>query len=918
MATKTVTVNVKGDTTEYQDSMGDAAKSNKEFDKAVDNTVKASAVAFAAIAASIFGVVKAADSYDARIKQVQKTTGLAGDELNNFKKEIDRLTIALPGITDKELLEVSKIAGQLGITGADSITKFAGTVAKLTLTTDLTADSAATALARILEFSSDTIDEVDKLASTITLLGSTTNATEAQILASAEAVAVSTAAYDINAETIAAFATTLVEAGIQAEVSGSSMTMILNTLTGVVAKGGTEFDRFAELTGKSKKELDDLAKTKPEKLFVEFAGALNEAGKRGERLNDIQEEFGFNNVRVQKVLTGVASKFESLQGNLSAASKEFEVATRLNSEFETQTDTLGNQLTSTGAILSIFSRNVGLQLTEDLKEANSSVGEFLLPLSNLSETTNRIIALILVFSGALAGLVLATTLTIKAKRSLTSTLELYRVVVSKAAAGNGILASSLRLISSAANIASSAFAKLTIVLLTNPFVLISVAVGALVTGLVILSNKIQAARDRLQEAADEGNIIAEIFVNVSDVFNNLGKSIFNIGDQIRAKIKETMIDPVVSFINTIIEAAQKIPFIGDALGLAADTASAGFDFVAEKTIKFKDNVLETIRILNEEKALMEQEGINASVERVQEEANRKQEIAVIETESKAAELRRRGDIEKAIQLKSIKDETTLEKLRQKGIEKQELEFLKRQNKLDLDFKKLDLEQDKDFARTKRELLLVQQATLDKDRRLAQKRERSEVQSFLGGLLRLEKESGEERVLTKKQVAVQIGMDARSAADSLFGSNKKFQLATAIGDTAVAVTKALSAAPFPLNLPLAAGAAAAGAAQIASIKGISFQTGGFVPGGTTFDSVNAILRPGEFVAPPQDAEAAALGVARNRGMIEDNKRGDVNIEITVEGSLIGTGTEDQLAEELAELIIPEIRNQQQFNNAESLL
>lgn len=59
--------------------------------------------------------------------------------------------------------------------------------------------------------------------------------------------------------------------------------------------------------------------------------------------------------------------------------------------------------------------------------------------------------------------------------------------------------------------------------------------------------------------------------------------------------------------------------------------------------------------------------------------------------------------------------------------------------------------------------------------------------------------------------------ANTGLAALGKDNKKWAIAQAVMNTAVAVTKALTALPFPANLPAAAGAAAAGAVQIATIS-----------------------------------------------------------------------------------------------------
>jgi RNase H-fold protein (predicted Holliday junction resolvase) len=83
------------------------------------------------------------------------------------------------------------------------------------------------------------------------------------------------------------------------------------------------------------------------------------------------------------------------------------------------------------------------------------------------------------------------------------------------------------------------------------------------------------------------------------------------------------------------------------------------------------------------------------------------------------------------------------------------------------------------------------------------------------------------------------------------AEKAISLAEAVINTAVAVSKALASAPFPANLLPAAGAAAAGAAQVATITSTmipSAETGGrfVVPNSSGVDSQLMKVNPGEEI------------------------------------------------------------------------
>ena len=77
---------------------------------------------------------------ESALTDVQKTTGLAGDELVVFDKQLQDLSKEMVGIQYSELLEISAAAGQLGIEGSENLLKFTETIAKIAVATEYTAE----------------------------------------------------------------------------------------------------------------------------------------------------------------------------------------------------------------------------------------------------------------------------------------------------------------------------------------------------------------------------------------------------------------------------------------------------------------------------------------------------------------------------------------------------------------------------------------------------------------------------------------------------------------------------------------------------------------------------------------------------------------------------------------------------------
>ena len=139
---------------------------------------------------------------------------------------------------------------------------------------------------------------------------------------------------------------------------------------------------------------------------------------------------------------------------------------------------------------------------------------------------------------------------------------------------------------------------------------------------------------------------------------------------------------------------------------------------------------------------------------------------------------------------------------------------------------------------------------------------------------------------------------------LGGKNKAFSLSQAIINTALAVTKALTALPFPANLPAAAGAAIAGGVQIATIASQS----GFRQGTPDLDfqsfgpSSNAVLHGNEAVIPQGGGHQLAGEIAEAGG-------GGQTFNITIE--VEGFGSLESAAQDLAPVLVRALKDDSEF-------
>jgi hypothetical protein len=115
------------------------------------------------------------------------------------------------------------------------------------------------------------------------------------------------------------------------------------------------------------------------------------------------------------------------------------------------------------------------------------------------------------------------------------------------------------------------------------------------------------------------------------------------------------------------------------------------------------------------------------------------------------------------------------------------------------------------------------------------------------------------------------------------AQKAIAMSQAMINTALAATKAATAAPFPANIPLVAGAVAQGAVQMKTISAQKFYTGGMIPGSNTLIMANeqgreAILNP--RAVREVGGEAGVNALNRGTSNTYNNSRSSVtNINIS---------------------------------------
>lgn len=433
--------NELGQFTKQQKAAGDEAKR-------LSSSLKRAIAVFISFQA-VKRVVRDLADFEQQLVGVGKTANLSAKDLALFGDEIIQLSTEIPATT-QELLAIAQAAGQLGVTGAANIKLFTETITKLGSASDLAGEEAATALARILNVTQESIGTVGQLASVFVTLGNNVAATEREIARTTTRVAQATAQYRIGSKNAAALSAALAALGVKAELSGSAIGRSFRAIDAAIRDNGAAIKSLSQETGVAVTELGRIFREDATKGFELFLQSIKRVNDEGRDVAEFLGRFGLKGNEVLSVLPTLAQRTDLLAQTLRLANAETTDAVALNEEAAKAYNTLNSSLIRFGsafdAIILSFKESNG-----PLKEFVDTGTDILRGLAGLEtqfvETDNvvkqitatlKVFAAILVFIAAIKIVVLIV--------SLTKALFAFAVAAKTAAVATALLQASLLIV----------------------------------------------------------------------------------------------------------------------------------------------------------------------------------------------------------------------------------------------------------------------------------------------------------------------------------------------------------------------------------------------------------------------------------------------------------------------------------------
>lgn len=542
-------------------------KAGQAFNQVHEAIVAAGiAVALKEIYEYFASCAQASMDFESAITGVAKTTDLTDEELAAMSDSIKALSTEIPATTE-EIAAVTEAAGQLGIQ-KDALLDFTEIMTMLGTATNMTADEAATSLARFANITGMATDNYGRLGSVIVDLGNNFATTESEIVAMGTRLASAGKLAGLTEPEIMALAAAMSSVGIEAEAGGTAMTQTLNAIEKAVAKGGDDLAEFARIAGMSSEEFSSAWKNDAMSALTSFIGGLGKLDEQGESTVLVLEDLGLTGIRQSNMLKALGLAADQMTGAVNTANTAWQQNTALTNEANKRYATAQSRLTMMQNAYNNLKVAIGDAYTPALSEAYGVGTKVLNEITKFVQANPGVVAAITGLSTALgAAAVAAAAFALKAKIAaaaaafLTTVTPGVNVIMGVAAAVGVVTAGIIALASSAANDAVPSVKELT-----------------------------EAARG-MREAMDEAKATYDDTVTSTMAAAGVADTYIGKLEELEAAGLNTD-EQHRQYHNTLALLCQVVPELADYIDLETDTINGGTEALRANTEAWKQNAMQ--------------------------------------------------------------------------------------------------------------------------------------------------------------------------------------------------------------------------------------------------------------------------------------------------------------------------------------
>lgn len=287
--------------------------------------------------------LKAAVQYESAFAGVRKTVDeTATMSYEKLSSGIRDMSKQLPA-TAVQIAKVAEVSGQLGIS-ADNVLGFTKVMIDMGESTNLTAEDAATAIAKIANITGMSAEQYQRFGSSVVALGNNFATTESDILRMANRLASAGTIAGLTNQEILGLATAMSSVGIEAEMGGSAMSQTLAAIEKAVATGSDKLQGFAEIAGMTADQFTEKWHSSPAEALQSFITGLGQLDEKGESATLTLGELGLSGIRQSNMLKSLGLAAGTMTSAIEMSNKAWDENKALTNEANKRYETTESKL----------------------------------------------------------------------------------------------------------------------------------------------------------------------------------------------------------------------------------------------------------------------------------------------------------------------------------------------------------------------------------------------------------------------------------------------------------------------------------------------------------------------------------------------------------------------------------------------
>lgn len=492
---------------------------------------------------------KAAMDWETAFTGVQKTVDATDAEFEQLATNIKKMATETASSAN-DIAGVMEIAGQLGIEGVDGLTTFTKTMVELGDTTNLSAEEAATSLARFLNITGESSASVDRIGSAVVDLGNNFATSESEIVSMATRLASAGTIAGMSSTDILALSAAMSSVGIQAEAGGTAMTQTLSAMTAAVADfeaGSTEdLEKIAGVANMSAEAFAKAWNEHPIEAVQNFIAGLGTLDQKGENATLVLDELGMSGVRQANMLKSLSLASGVLADAVETSSNAYKENTALSEEAAKRYQTLAAKMSQLKARITEVAVEIGETLVPYIEKAMTFIEGLVEKWKALDDEQKESILKFAAIAAAIGPVLLVVG---KLIASVGSVVSVFGSLVS----GGGKLITMISSISGSAGGLSGVLAGL-----AGPIGIAVAAVAALAAGFAYLFNTNEEFRTGIMQTVSTLQTnLAAAFQSIQPALASLKEAFDGLMEAL-APVFELIFTYIAGVVNGIANAAAPI------------------------------------------------------------------------------------------------------------------------------------------------------------------------------------------------------------------------------------------------------------------------------------------------------------------------------------------------------------------------